>query len=274
MPLRTTRLVTFLPTKNLVLPEPLLGKQLTAMVSRGYIAFEVGLPSAPFSAVTKLKCVSQGARKTPAGERALSTESKNSPKQKSRMRGFTILEVVVVVAVIMIVTAISMPSFLLAMRIYRLNDAATQVAGVLKFTRYEAIRQNVSSIVGLGGPLNAQVIQAGGITNVFTDSNYDAAVQNTEKQVLLSGNVNLVPAGTPPGGLAAAIGVATLTSVPLPTGAVAFDNRGAITPASVSVLYIGNLAFPNLGYRAVVLLPSGSVQIWSVEAGGNWHQLN
>src|SRR6266404_1002517 len=108
MPLRTTRLVTFLPTKNLVLPEPLLGKHLTAMVSRGYIAFEVGLPSAPFSAVTKLKCVSQGARKTPAGERALFTESKNSPKQKSRMRGFTILEVVVVVAVIMIVTAISM----------------------------------------------------------------------------------------------------------------------------------------------------------------------
>jgi len=191
------------------------------------------------------------------------------------MRGFTILELVVVVAVIMIVTAISMPSFLRAVRLYQLNDAATQVAGVLKFTRYEAIRLNVSSTVGVvGGPLSARVIQVGTITNVFTDSNYNASVQNTEKQILLSGNVNLVPAGTPPGGLAAAVGVATLTNVPLANGAIAFDNRGAITPASVSVLYIGNLALPNLGYRAVVLLPSGSVQIWSADASGNWQQLN
>jgi len=39
------------------------------------------------------------------------------------------------------------------------------------------------------------------------------------------------------------VGVATLTSVPLPTGAVAFDHRGALTPAAVNVLYIGNVAF-------------------------------
>jgi len=191
------------------------------------------------------------------------------------MLGFTILELVVVVAVIMIVTAVSLPSFLRTIRLYQLNDAATQVAGVLKFTRYEAIRLNVSSTVGLGGPLNARVRQAGTITNVFTDSNYDTNVQNTEKQIQLTGNVNLVPAGTPPGGLAAAVGVATLTNVPLANGAIAFDNRGAITPASVSVLYVGNVALPNLGYRAVVLLPSGSVQIWTTtDATGNWRQLN
>jgi len=69
------------------------------------------------------------------------------------------------------------------------------------------------------------------------------------------------------------VGVATLTSVPLPTGAVAFDHRGALTPAAVNVLYIGNVAFPDLGYRAVVLLPSGSVQIWT-SASGNWQQTN
>ena len=189
------------------------------------------------------------------------------------MPGFTILELVVVVAVIMIVTAVSLPSFMRTIRLYQLNDAATQVAGVLKFTRYEAIRLNVSATVGPGGPLSARVRQVGTITNVFTDSNYDTNVQNTEKQIQLTGNVNLVPAGTPPGGLAAAVGVAALTSVPLPTGAVAFDHRGALTPAAVNVLYIGNVAFPDLGYRAVVLLPSGSVQIWT-SASGNWQQIN
>jgi len=192
------------------------------------------------------------------------------------MRGFTVLELVVVVAVIMIITAISMPSFLNAIRTYQLNDAATQVASVLKFTRYEAIRLNVSATVGPGGPLSARVRQVGTITNVFTDSNYDTNVQNTEKQIQLTGNVNLVAAGTPPNtaGLAAAVGVAALTNVPLANGAIAFDQRGAITPAAVSVLYIGNLALPNLGYRAIVLLPTGSVQIWTTDSTGNWQQLN
>jgi Tfp pilus assembly protein FimT len=193
-----------------------------------------------------------------------------------RERGFSVLELLVVVAVIMIVTAISMPSFLRAIRIYQLNDAATQVASVLKFTRYEAIRLNVSAAVGPGGPLSARVRQVGTITNVFTDSNYDTNVQNTEKQIQLTGNVNLVAAGTPPNtaGLAAAVGVAALTNVPLANGAIAFDQRGAITPAAVSVLYIGNLALPNLGYRAIVLLPTGSVQIWTTDSSGNWQQLN
>jgi len=185
------------------------------------------------------------------------------------MRGFTMLELVVVVAVIMVVTAVSMPSFMQAMRIYRLNDAATQVAGVLKFTRYEAIRLNVPAV----NPQTARTLLAGAGTYVFTDSNNSNSVQNTEKQVLFSGNVNLVAAGLPPGGLAAAVGVAGLTTVPVTGGLISFDHRGALTPAAVNVLYIGNVAFPDLGYRAVVLLPSGSVQIWT-SASGNWQQTN
>jgi prepilin-type N-terminal cleavage/methylation domain-containing protein len=199
----------------------------------------------------------------------LFTDSKNSPMQKRRMRGFTMLELVVVVAVIMVVTAVSMPSFMQAMRIYRLNDAATQVAGVLKFTRYEAIRLNVPAV----NPERARTLVAAAGTYVYTDSNNSNSVQNTEKQVLFSGNVNLVAAGVPPGGLAAAVGVAALTTVPVTGGLISFDHRGALTPAAVNVLYIGNVAFPDLGYRAVVLLPSGSVQIWT-SASGNWQQIN
>jgi len=186
------------------------------------------------------------------------------------MRGFTILELVVVVAVMMVITAVSMPSFLRAVRIYRLNDAATQVAGVLKFTRYEAIRLNVPA----ANLLTARTLLTAAGTYVYTDSNNSVSVQNTEKQVLFAENVNLAAAGLPPGGLAAAVGVAALTNVPLTGGSISFDHRGAVTPAAVNVIYIGNLALPNLGYRAVVLLPSGSVQIWSAESGGNWHQLN
>jgi len=57
----------------------------------------------------------------------MNTDSKRSPKQASGMRGFTLLELVVVVAVITITTVISMPSFLRAMRNYQLNDAAARL---------------------------------------------------------------------------------------------------------------------------------------------------
>ena len=193
----------------------------------------------------------------------------------ARERGFTMLELLVVMTVIMIITAITLPSFLRAIRIYQLNDAATQVASVLKFTRYEAIRLNVASAT----PLKAQVRQTGTapvISNVFTDSNNNGTVQSRETQIVLSGNVNLVDASTPPNtaGLANAVGVPALTNVSLTSGFVAFDQRGAITPAAINVLYIGNAALPNLGYRAIVVLPSGSIQIWTTDASGNWQQLN
>jgi Tfp pilus assembly protein FimT len=202
----------------------------------------------------------------------MNTESKKSLKRNSRMRGFTILELVIVLALMMIVTAISMPSFLRIIRTYQLNDAATQVAGVLKFTRYEAIRVNIPAAT----PLTTRILQSASGTNIFTDSNNSGNLQNTEKQILFSRNVNLVSAGTPPNtaGLAAAVGVAALTNVSLTNGSIAFDHRGALTPAAVNVLYVGNLALPNLGDRAVIVLPSGSIQIWSTDASGNWHQLN
>ncbi len=202
-------------------------------------------------------------------------EPKRDYLRRNRTGGFTIVELLVVLLVSMIITAVALPSFMQSYRIYQLNDAANLLAGILKFTRYEAIRLNVAAAT----PLKAQVRQSGSspvITNVFTDSNNSGIVQSTEKQVLFSGNVNLVSASIPPNtsGLATAVGVSTLTSVSLSSGSIAFDQRGAITPAAVNVLYIGNLALPNLGNRAVILLPSGSVQIWTTDASGNWQQIN
>ena len=214
-----------------------------------------------------------------ASRRELETRMRTEPKRnylrRDRTGGFTIVELLVVLLVIMIITAVALPSFMQSYRIYQLNDAANQVAGVLKFTRYEAIRLNVAAAT----PLKAQVRQSGSspvITNVFTDSNNSGTVQSTAKQILLSGNVNLVSSNVPPNtsGLATAVGVSTLTNVSLSSGSIAFDQRGAVTPAAVNVFYIGNLALPNLGNRAVILLPSGSVQIWTTDASGNWQQLN
>jgi type II secretory pathway pseudopilin PulG len=193
--------------------------------------------------------------------------------------GFSTLELVIVMAVMLIVTAVALPSFFRSLRTYQLNDAATRVASMLKFTRYEAIRLNVSTTLAMG-------VQPGGNNRcpgasnwcLWTDSIANTNLDGTENQTQLIGNLNLVAAGNAPPGLAGAVGAGALTDARA-VGFVAFDRRGAVAPAAVDVLYVQNAAYPDLGFRAVVLLPSGSVEIWTRDSSttggsGVWRQVN
>ncbi len=181
--------------------------------------------------------------------------------------GFSLLELVVVTAVIFILLGVGLPFFTQTYRDYQLNDAATQVAGVLKNTRLEAIRANV--------PISCIIAQGGAGTNMWTDSNGDLREQATEYQILLRGTVTLVAAGGVPqtGALAAGVGVAALQAVNPANAVITFDFRGAVNPAGVYALYINDVA-PNAGFRAVILLPSGSVQVWAASAIGGWRQVS
>jgi prepilin-type N-terminal cleavage/methylation domain-containing protein len=187
--------------------------------------------------------------------------------KRTPSNGFSLIEVVVALAVILLLSAIALPAFLNAYRMYQLTDGATQFAGLLKFTRYEAIRLNktVNCLV-------QQVASVPPVTNIWADSDVDGVEDPNEKQLLFSGAVNLVPAAAVPGaaGLAAAANVPVLTTLPLAAGVVPFDQRGAGNPAFVYVFYLSNLGDPSVGARAVIVFPSGSVQIWKADSLGNW----
>jgi type II secretory pathway pseudopilin PulG len=175
--------------------------------------------------------------------------------------------------VILLLSAIALPAFVSAYRTYQLTDATTQFAGLLKFTRGEAIRLNTN--------VSCQIQQTASVppvTNMWADSlptPQDGVEDPSEKQLLFSGTVNLVPAGAVPNaaGLAAAAGVPALATVPLANGFVTFDRRGAVSPANapqVYAFYLSNLNDTSVGARAVILLPSGSIQLWKADSLGNW----
>lgn len=194
-------------------------------------------------------------------------------KRTNSGRGVSLIETLIVMAIVSVMLAIATPSFLQAYRGYQLDNAAAQVAGVLKNTRFQAIRLNAQV------PINCVILAAAGQTSIWSDSNIpvnDGTWQASEPGIILSGNVNLLAAGVVPNtaGLAALIGVPVLTATPLNGIADKFDGRGAANPAApgVYVLYIGNTTIPAVGYRAVVLMPSGSVQIWSADSAGGWRQ--
>jgi len=73
--------------------------------------------------------------------------------------------------------------------------------------------------------------------------------------------------------LAAAVGVPMFAPVPLANARINFDQRGGGNPGGVYALYVGNTNAPDVGYRALILLPSGSVQIWQADGQGNWRFL-
>jgi prepilin-type N-terminal cleavage/methylation domain-containing protein len=191
--------------------------------------------------------------------------------KRTPSNGFSLIEVVVALAVILLLSAIALPAFMNAYRMYQLADSATQFAGLLKFTRYEAIRLNKT-----GDFVVQQVASVPPVTNIWADSDVDTVEDANEKQLVFSGAVNLVPDATVPNtaGLAAAAGTpgfpVVLTTVPLANGKVTFDQRGAVKTALSYVFYLSNLGDPSVGVRAVIVLPSGSVQIWKADSLGNW----
>ena len=186
------------------------------------------------------------------------------------LSGFSTLELVVAMAIILILSGIAIPTITKTLRTYQLTDAATQVAGILKFTRFEAIRRNTPiNCVNSEPVANAQA-------TLWSDNDGDGVAGPTEKQIVLSGNTTLVPSAAAPStaALATAVGVDTLTPLNPSADRIRFDQRGAATPAAVYVLYIGNTGMLENGFRAVIVLPSGSVQVWTYTGdAAAWRQL-
>lgn len=188
--------------------------------------------------------------------------------------GFSMLELVVSICVMLVLTALAIPSLVRSLRAYQLNSAAASVSDMLKFTRFEAVRRN--------SQVNFRMQANGAGWLVGTDSNNSGALDPTEKQQWIAGFPTLLSAGVapPPNAIRAALGGAALTTLSGANGAVTFDPRGAVRQGingalalNPYVFYVGNANDPDSGYRAVVLLPSGSTQTWTAPQGGPWRRV-
>src|SRR5205807_3506378 len=102
----------------------------------------------------------------------------------SPSRGFSMIELLVVLAVILVTSAISTPSFMRAYQYYQVSNAAASMANVIKYTRYEAIRRNT--------PINCVIGPAPVGTIAWTDSNGNGVADNVEQQLTFTTTVTLL----------------------------------------------------------------------------------
>lgn len=203
----------------------------------------------------------------------MAKSANRSGTPRTAIAGFSVVELVVSICVLMILSAIAIPTLMRSLRAYQLNDAATRLASMLKFTRFEAVRRNTQ--------VNFLMQTSGTGFLVGTDSNNDGTLQPTEKQELIAGFATVISSGAPPPtAILAALGASSLTPVSGNNATITFDARGAIRTAiggsvssNVYVFYIGSVIDPDPGYRAVILLPSGTTQVWSAPGSGPWQKV-
>ena len=188
------------------------------------------------------------------------------PGKRRGAKGFSAVELVVAMAVVLVIGGIAVPSITTNLRVYQLNSVASIVADQFKSSRFDAIRRNV--------PQTCYITTVSGGYRLWTDAQGTAAYVNTDHTTLISTQQTLessVPTGS---ALASALGVSG-TTVLSGGSSLTFDARGAVSGSTaVNVLYIGYPNNASYGYRAVVVMPSGSVQIWTPGGSAGWVQVN
>lgn len=190
-----------------------------------------------------------------------------------RQKGFSLTELIVALIVAVILMAVSLPMFLRAYHSYQLTNAANQMAGILRAARYEAIGLNKSvNCVIAPYPTDPTMTLAS-----MTDTSGNPLTGMGAMTLVLGSSGNLVASGSVPGtsALPTVANLSGTVPVSIPPGGatIQFDARGAVKPTNVNVFYLASSAAPDAGYRAILLMPAGSIQIWTTDSSGNWQEL-
>jgi type II secretory pathway pseudopilin PulG len=195
-------------------------------------------------------------------------------KTHKKTAGFSLLELVLVVTVTMILAALAVPKMVATFSDIKLRFVATDLSGLLQSARIRSVRQNsfysVQAGVLAGVPI--YYIDKPGTGYVAGDPYVpiDPAVTVTQgpgtaapgSAAFLAGlNFVVDPAADPPSFSARGlpcIGAPNACAQIAGQGFVMFMSRAAVSG--------------NIPWLAVVVNPSGHIQIWSCDRNGNWIQ--
>jgi type II secretory pathway pseudopilin PulG len=199
--------------------------------------------------------------------------------QRDRTSGFSLIELLIVVFVVMVIAAIAIPNILLAVANIRLRASAGELAGLMQQARILAAKANTTYTIRYTTLNGAQV--------AFIDLNNDGTWQTGERMIQLSGTT--VPAAGAPSGGSGQPSAYVLTG---DSGTGAYDNTNTLgytgrglpcnydtttTPATCStppakyfVYYLTDSRVGGAGWAAVVVTKGGRTKIvtWN---GGTWN---
>ena len=193
-------------------------------------------------------------------------------------RGVSLLELCVVVAVMLVVAASSLPAVMTVMQQYRLRMAAKDVAAMLQRSRMRCVRDNRSYSV-----LEAQTTHGGHVFNqLFLDQNGNSSFDSGEAIVQLPNSVRFNSASAPP------LSASTLGYTPQPSStALSFNGLGlpCVVRSGICtnwdsngnavgvVYYLQDSRRASVAWAAVTVGPAGRARTWQYLASSSQWQV-
>lgn len=179
--------------------------------------------------------------------------------------GFSLLELLIVMAITLVVGAMAAPRFTTMVSNYRLKSSASSVAGILQQTRMSAVRLNRA--------VQATSTMNSGLQQLYVDLNANGQVNSGEPTVIMPKKITFQSTGAP------ADATANLASVPTTfyTTPPQFNARGLpcvvvgatcsnVDGANKLVGYVYYLKsdgmFGQTQWAAVTVTPAGRIKTW------------
>ncbi len=201
---------------------------------------------------------------------------------KSKSRGFSLIELIIVVAIAMVLVALTVPTILRTLHTFQLNAAARNISILVQSARFNAVKQdrNIGFAVNPNGtrfyvdpcyaPVPASLLSPAGPCASPQPSPYYPTLVGTDPQLVDTGNINLVTSGAP-----------SFSTMPFPVAPVlmvpassttdsvlmVFSPRGTVTSSSNTEA----LVFENFegAYVAVTITITGTTRVWTYQ-GSAW----
>ncbi len=193
-------------------------------------------------------------------------------------RGFSLLELLVVIVIILTISAMAVPRLMTQVYATRIKYSATNLSGLLQQARMEAVRKNTYYSVQYvaGNPGQEQVVD---LNTVVVATVPPAILGNTVTVAYgpgsgAPGEAALIAALNFPLGVAAgAAGLPSFNARGLPCVAPAPGAACLVTPGQGFAFFLSGVSgsAAGQGWNAVAVSPSGRCQVWSYN-GAAWVQ--